>query len=246
VGRIRIGCSGWVYRDWRGVLYPPGLSQRRWLARYAEAFDTVEVNSTHYRLARPSAVQAWLDETPDDFAFTVKTSRFLTHMRRLTDLGQGVERFYAGIEPLARSPKLACVLWQLPPTFARDDDRLAAALDATSHLPPGRHAWEFRHPSWFVPEVLGLLREHAVALVAGHHPDRPFVPVDATSDLGFVRFHFGARGRRGNYSEAELAEWAVRLRALADRCDELLVYFNNDWEGFAVRNARRMQRLLQV
>jgi uncharacterized protein YecE (DUF72 family) len=244
VGTIRIGCSGWVYRSWRGVLYPDGLPQRRWLERYAEVFDVVEINSTHYRLARPAAAQGWLDQTPDDFAFAVKTSRFLTHMRRLTDLGQGVERFYEGIAPLAASPKLASVLWQLPPSFRRDDDRLLAALEATSHLPPGRHAWEFRDPSWFVPEVLDMLRAHVATLVVGDHPDRPYVPLEVTSDRSFVRFHFGARGRRGNYSETELREWAPRLRELADRTREVLVFFNNDWEGFAVRNALRMRRLL--
>lgn len=245
MGTIRIGCSGWVYRDWRGVLYPEGCPQRRWLERYAEVFDTVEVNSTHYRLARPETVQGWLDATPDDFTFTVKSSRFLTHMRRLTDLERGVDRFYAGIAPLCDSPRLACVLWQLPPTFRRDDERLAEALAATSHRPPGRHAWEFREGSWFVPEVRALLREHGATFAIGDHPGRPWVPHWVTSDLAMVRLHHGTRGRRGNYSDRELDVWAERLAELSAQAD-VLVHLNNDWEGFAVRNARRLQRLLGV
>jgi uncharacterized protein YecE (DUF72 family) len=244
VGTIRIGCSGWVYRDWRGVLYPEGLPQRRWLERYAEVFDTVEVNATFYRLAKPATVERWIAETPDDFAFTVKASQYLTHFARLRDLERGVQRFYDGIAPLAASPKLACVLWQLPERFPRDDARLAAALDAVTALPPGRHAWEFRHPTWFAPDVLEALRWHGAPLVIGHHPQRPWVPLHAvTASPAFVRLHFGARGRRGNYSDRELREWAVRLRALAEQAD-VLVYLNNDWEGFAVRNARALKRLL--
>ncbi len=133
---VRVGCSGWNYQDWRGRLYPEGLAQRRWLAHYATRFDTVEVNSTFYRLARPAAVARWVEETPDDFRFTVKASRYLTHVRRLQDTGRGIERLYAGIAPLAESPKLGPLLWQLPENFHRDDDRLAAALEALPARPP--------------------------------------------------------------------------------------------------------------
>ncbi len=236
---IRIGCSGWVYRDWRGVLYPPKLPQSRWLERYAERFDTVEVNSTFYRLARPAAVEGWLKATPPDFLFTVKASRYLTHVKRLRDMEQGIQRFYDGIEPLAKSPKMGPVLWQLPESFHRDDARLAAALDA---LPEGRHCFEFRHPSWFCDEVYELLRRHGVALVIGDHPKRPFQPLITTADFTLIRFHWGHRGRRGNYSRSEIEEWAGRILRVAEEVD-VLAYFNNDWEGFAVRNASLLRRL---
>lgn len=239
MGVLRIGCSGWVYRDWRGVLYEPRLPQSRWLERYAETFDTVEVNSTFYRLARPAVVARWLEQTPEDFLFTVKSSRFLTHMKRLTDMEQGVRNFYDAIAPLADSPKMGPVLWQLPGTFRRDDERLAHALN---HLPPGRHAFEFRHESWFCDEVYELLRWHEVALVIGDHPERPFQPLITTAPFTIVRFHWGARGRRGNYSRTEIAEWADRLGELAEEAD-VLAYFNNDWEGFAVRNATLLRDL---
>ena len=212
----------------------------RWLEHYATLFDTVEVNSTFYRLAKPTAVARWLEQTPPDFLFAVKASQFLTHMKRLTDMGRGVERFYESIAPLAESPKLGPVLWQLPERDRVDVPRLAAALDA---LPPGRHCFEFRHPSWFSDEVLELLRFHHVALAIGHHPERPWQPQELTADWTFLRFHFGERGRRGNYSETELDEWAERVRDLAARAD-VFAYFNNDWEGFAVNNGIGLMRRL--
>jgi uncharacterized protein YecE (DUF72 family) len=236
--RVRVGCSGWNYADWREVVYPRGLPQSRWLEHYATLFDTVEVNSTFYRLPRREAVARWVEQTPDDFVFAVKASRYLTHIRRLTDLVAGVERFFERIEPLARSPKMGPVLWQLPANFHRDDERLSSALSA---LPPGRHCFEFRHETWFVPEVYGLLREHGAALVIGDHPNRSFQSHELTADWTFIRFHYGHRGRNGNYSERELDEWAERIDGWRRRVD-VCAYFNNDWEGFAVRNALRLKK----
>jgi uncharacterized protein YecE (DUF72 family) len=237
---IRIGCSGWNYRDWRERVYPLGVPARRWLAHYATLFDTVEVNSTFYRLAKPGAVAAWVADTPPEFVFSVKASQFLTHMKRLRDIRDGIGRFYEGIAPLAASPKLGPVLWQLPERMRRDEDVLAGALDV---LPPGRHCFEFRHPSWFTEPVLEMLRWHGVGLAIGDHPARPWQPWTLTTDWGFVRFHYGHRGRRGNYSDAELGEIADRLLALAEG-GPLWVYFNNDWEAFAVRNALRLRALV--
>jgi uncharacterized protein YecE (DUF72 family) len=237
---IRVGCSGWNYSDWRGVLYPKGCPQRRWLERYAEEYETVEVNNTFYRLPSRDGVAAWVQQTPRDFVFAVKSSRYLTHMKRLTDMDRGVKRLLERLEPLLESPKMGPLLWQLPETFRRNDERLAFALD---RLPPGRHAFEFRHPSWFADEVLEALRRHGVALAIGDHPERPWQPHELTADFTFVRFHHGRRGRRGNYSPSELDEWADELRRLARRA-EVFAYFNNDWEGFAVRNARGMRERL--
>jgi uncharacterized protein YecE (DUF72 family) len=238
---VRIGCSGWNYADWRGRVYPQGCPPSRWLAHYATLFDTVEVNSTFYRLARPAAVARWLEATPPDFVFTVKASRFLTHMKRLTDMERGVERLYAGIAPLARSQRMGPMLWQLPESFRRDDDRLASALE---RLPPGRHCFEFRHPSWFTSEVYGLLHAHGVALATGDDPRRPLPPSPLTTDWTLIRFHHGARGRRGNYAESELREWAARIAELRAEA-AVFAYFNNDWEGFAVRNGLRLKRLVE-
>jgi uncharacterized protein YecE (DUF72 family) len=235
-----VGCSGWNYDSWRGGIYPAGLPSRRWLERYAELFDTVEVNATFYRLLKRETAARWLTQTPRDFVFTVKASRYLTHITHLQHFERGLRRFYAGIQPLVESGKLDTVLWQLPPTQKRDDEMLREALEG---LPTGRHAFEFRHESWFADEVLALLRAHDVALVIGDHPSRPWQPVELTASFSLVRLHYGARGRRGNYSDRELEEWAARIRRLGADAD-VLVYFNNDWEGFAIHNARRMQDLL--
>jgi uncharacterized protein YecE (DUF72 family) len=240
MGPIRVGCSGWNYADWRGRVYPRGMPPSRWLAHYATLFDTVEVNSTFYRLAKPAAVAAWLEATPPDFVFTVKSSQYLTHMKRLTGIEQGIGRFYAGIAPLAESPKLGPVLWQLPERMQRDMPRLAGALEL---LPEGRHCFEFRHESWFDDDLFELLRAYGVALAIGDHPERPWQPWTLTTDWTLLRFHFGARGRRGNYSDRELRELAPRVAELAARA-EVFAYFNNDWEGFAVRNALKLRRLL--
>jgi uncharacterized protein YecE (DUF72 family) len=239
---VRIGCSGWNYNSWRKAFYPEGMGPARWLGEYATHFDTVEVNSTFYRLASRDAVARWAADTPDDFCFAVKASRYLTHVKRLRDLDQGVARFYERIEPLIPAGKLGPVLWQLPESFHRDDERLA---DALATAPPGRHCWEFRHPSWFTDDVYALLREHGAALVIGDRPDRPFQPHRMTADWTFVRFHYGHRGRRGNYSDGELAEWAARIRGWSDWGVDVYAYFNNDWEVFAPRNAHTLLRMLE-
>ena len=144
---VHVGCSGWAYPDWRGRFYPEGLAQRHWLEHYAAHFDTVEINSTFYRLATPSAVEGWVEHTPPSFVFSVKASRYLTHVKRLKLMEVYVERFYAPLKAMRDAGKLGPVLWQLPENFRRDDERLGAALAA---LPEGRHCFEFRHPSWFV------------------------------------------------------------------------------------------------
>ena len=239
---VRIGCSGWQYQHWRELFYPKGCAQHRWLQRYARAFGTVEVNSTFYRLANRDAVARWVEQTPDDFVFSLKASRYLTHIKRLADLPEGIERFYDRIEPLVESPKLGPVVWQLPPNFKRDDERLAYAL---GQMPAGQHCIEFRHQSWFAPDVMEMLRERLVAIVIGDHQDRPWQTHEFTAGWTFVRFHWGARGRRGNYSKTELETWAKRVEQWR-REVEVFLYFNNDWEGFALNNGRWLKERLGV
>lgn len=230
---VRIGCSGWNYDDWRGRLYPQHEPPRRWLELYAERFDTVEVNATFYRLPKRDAVAAWVAHTPERFLFAVKASRYLTHVKRLRDVHDGIARFYEPLEPLIEAGRLGPVLWQLPETFQRDDQRLRDWLAA---LPQGRHTIEFRHASWFDAAVLDQLRRHQVALTIGDHPERPFQTHDATASWRYVRFHYGARGRDGNYSRTELEAWARRIAAWR-RTHDVYAYFNNDWRGYAPANA---------
>ncbi len=237
---VRIGCSGWQYADWRGRLYPQHEPQRRWLELYAQRFDTVEVNSTFYRLARRTAVAAWVEQTPPEFVFAVKASRYLTHVKRLAGIEDGIKRFYEPLQPLTEAGKLGPVLWQLPANFHRDDERLNGWLQL---LPTGMHTIEFRHPSWFDPEVLAMLRRAGVALTIGDHPQRPFQTHDATAEWRFIRFHYGHRGRDGNYSATELSQWARRI-AQWRRNTAVYAYFNNDWRGFAPANALALRERL--
>jgi uncharacterized protein YecE (DUF72 family) len=239
MNEVRIGCSGWSYATWKGDFYPKGLPQARWLERYAEIFDTVEVNATFYRLPALEMVEGWVDNSPPGFLFAVKASRYLTHVRRLRDLESGVERFYERIEPLAASGKLGPVLWQLPENFHRDEDVLARALEA---LPAGRHCFEFRHASWFTPAVAAMLERRGAALVVADDARRD-LPRRPTAGWIYVRFHYGHRGRRGNYSDRELEKWRRRLAAWRARRD-VHAYFNNDWNGFAPRNARWLRESL--
>ncbi len=240
--RVRVGCSGWNYDDWRGRLYPEGTPRSRWLEVYAARFDTVEVNATFYRLPSRDAVARWVSQTPDGFVFAVKASRYLTHVKRLAGVSDGIARFYERLEPLLDAGRLGPVLWQLPETFHRDDQRLALWLAA---LPAGKHTIEFRHPSWFVPDVLRALRVHRVALTIGDHPERPFQSYQDTATWRFVRFHYGARGRHGNYSATEIETWGRRI-AQWRRTHEVFAYFNNDWRGFAPANALQLRRRLGI
>ena len=241
--QLRVGCSGWNYAHWRhGVFYPERCPPARWLRYYTQFFDTVELNNTFYRLPRTSAVARWVAEAPPDFVFAVKVSRYITHVKRLADTEQHLPLLLDRIEPLVHSPKLGPLLWQLPPSFRRDDERLGAALAA---FPPSlRHALEFRHESWFAPDVMALLREHNVAVVIADRPEiASFQTHELTADFTFLRFHHGSRGLRGNYSERELDEWTERIGSWHERGD-VFAYFNNDWEGFAIRNALGLKKRL--
>jgi uncharacterized protein YecE (DUF72 family) len=236
MARLRIGTSGWQYRHWRGGLYPEGLPQRRWLERYTEVFDTVEVNATFYRLPTADAVEGWRDLAPPGFTFAVKGSRYLTHMKRLLDAGPGLRRFF---RPVARlREKLGPVLWQLPPGMSPDPARLDRFL---SRLPPGRHAVEFRDPAWYAQEICAVLDRHGAAFCEHDAVERP--PPRLTGAFRYVRFH-GTTGRyAGRYGAAALRPFAASFLASVGRGVDVYVYFNNDAGGHAVLDALALLRL---
>jgi len=247
VGEIRIGCSGWNYKHWRnGVFYPPRLAPRNWLDFYSRHFDTVEINATFYRLPRTDAVARWVNESPPRFCFAVKMSRYVTHVKRLTEVPQHTAIFYERIAPLLRSPKLGPILWQFAPNFRRTDENAQRLRDALGDLRPGRHCFEFRHESWFVAETYAELRDAGAALVIGDDPRRPFQTREVTADFTFVRFHAGGILGTGDYSEGELESWAEWLEARRDDGLDVFVYFNNDWEGYAIRNGLWLKERLGV
>lgn len=240
---LRIGTSGWTYASWRGVLYEKGLPQGRWLERYAEAFDTVELNATFYRLPKGEQFASWKRRTPPRFAFAVKGSRLITHIKRLKGVEEDVETFFSRVRELGR--KAAVTLWQLPPSLERDDERLGSFLRLLPRAKTRRQAVEFRHRSWYVSEVYALLERRGVGLVLPDSASRETMTapeIRQTAPFTYVRLHYG-RGRRGEYTESQLRAWARRIAAWR-REGDVYVFFNNDWEGFAVRNALRLKSLL--
>jgi uncharacterized protein YecE (DUF72 family) len=228
--RHLVGTSGWVYPSWRGTVYPSDVPQTGWLRYYAAQFPTVEVNNTFYRLASPTTVAKWAEAVPSRFRFVVKGSRYLTHIRRLDDVRDGLRRFLASVEPLG--DKLTAVLWQLPPNFPADVDRLSRFLDALPSRP--QPAFEFRHASWRTAEVGELLDGRGAMTVAVSGPKSNDDRV-LTGRRAYVRFHGLAGGYAHDYTDEELAPW-VRF---VDAAPAALVYFNNDAKGLAVKNALR-------
>lgn len=226
---ILAGTSGWSYAHWRGLFYPRGLPARRWLAFYARVFRTVELNATFYRLPTVQAVERWRDEAPAGFVFAAKGSRFLTHMKRLADAGEGLGRYFERLDHLR--PRLGPVLWQLPPQMDREDlPRLERFL---GRLPRDlRHAFEFRSEAWYTRAVCDLLDRHGAAFC--EHDLVAKKPPRTTGGFRYVRYH-GATGRYGGrYGKRALSP---KARELSRATEDAFVYFNNDLGGHAVADA---------
>ncbi len=229
---VHIGTSGWQYRDWRGPFYPIGLPLERWLEHYAARFATVESNNAFYRLPERATFEGWAARTPLDFVMAVKMSRYLTHVLRLRDPDQPVERFVDRVAGLGS--KLGPVLLQLPPNLAADTARLDRVLD---RIPPAiRVAVEFRHASWWTDETRRLLARRGAALCLADRRG-PVSPLWRTADWTYVRFHEGRAAPRPCYGSAALAAWAERLAGLWRPDEDVYVYFNNDPRACAAANA---------
>jgi uncharacterized protein YecE (DUF72 family) len=238
-GRILVGTSGYVYRHWRkGVFDPAGLKIRDELPYFAARFPTVELNNSFYRLPTAEMFARWRDMTPEGFEFAVKASRFITHIKRLHDTAAEIELFMSRARELG--PKLGPVLFQLPPNQQLDLPRLKDFLPLLQSGQPW--VMEFRHPSWHSKEVYHALARHGVALCipvgGGLHPDRV-----TTADFSYIRMHRGQEPG-GGFTPAELRDWSAQIRGLSSVGKDVYIYFNNDWEGYAIRDAMRMQQLL--
>jgi uncharacterized protein YecE (DUF72 family) len=239
-GSIHIGTSGWHYKHWVSTFYPAEAKPRDFTSHYLQHFRTVEINNSFYKLPSAETFAAWRDSVPPDFLFAVKASRFITHMKKLKDPHQSSIRFFEQVAALQE--KLGPILFQLPPFWHVNTERLARFLAV---LPPQyRYAFEFRHPSWYAPEVLALLRQYGAAFfiyeLEGH-----LSPFEITSDMVYVRLHGPGAKYQGSYSEEGLQWWAGRCREWQQQGLQVFVYFDNDEQGFAAFNARRLQELLQ-
>jgi len=240
---VFIGTSGYNYPHWwNGTFYPAGLPQKKWLEFYAESFDTVELNVSFYRLPKKEAFQGWYQRTPKKFVFAVKGSRFITHIKRLKDCREPVSLFFDHASPLKE--KLGVVLWQLPPRFEFQKERLEEFCVLLSTLPRSklhRHAFEFRDESWFRPEVFRILEEFRFAFCMAQGAGFPFIE-KITSDFVYLRLHGGEVLYGSNYSDKELNQWAEKVEKWREKNRTVFVYFNNDAYGFAVKNALALKK----
>ena len=236
---LRIGTSGWHYKHWLGNFYPERTPASKMLAYYYERFDTVELNNSFYHLPKRPALEAWRDSTPAGFCFAVKGSRFLTHMKKLKDPEQGLRRFLDCVEIL--QDKLGPILFQLPPNWELDLERLAGFI---AFLPPFHHyTFEFRNPTWNVDAVYEMLRASNIAYCvfdqAGYQS-----PVEVTADFAYIRLHGPGGKYQGSYSDEALSGWAAWAREHERKLQAIYFYFDNDQAGYAAFNAMRLKELI--
>ncbi len=239
--RVLIGTSGWSYDHWRGIFYPPELAREGWLAFYARVFPTVEINSSFYRLPFENMVLSWYQRTPEGFVFAAKFSRLATHVQRLRDCQEIVQRWLERVRLLEN--KLGVVLVQLPPGLHKDVPLLEQFLRL---FPEGTQvAVEFRHPSWECDEVYQMLRTLGVAHCTISYPRYP-TNWTVTAPFAYVRLHGVTRAYDYCYSTEELRELARQIRHLLHEVERVFVYFNNDTSGYAPDNARQLQTILAM
>lgn len=237
---ILIGTSGFSYDHWAdGVFYPPKLARTKWLEFYAQHFPTVELNVTFYRLPRAETFVGWYDHTPDDFQFVLKGSHYITHIKRLKGVEESLRIFFDQAKGLQK--KFAVALWQLPPSLHLDVDRLNGFLAMFKKHKNVRHAFEFRHASWWCDETFSLMRKYGATF--SHADFLKNVPRDIPDDMPFhyVRFHgIGAQRYSGDYPKKVLDEWATKIRRWKRMKKDAYLFFNNDAEGYAVKNAKEL------
>jgi uncharacterized protein YecE (DUF72 family) len=236
---VQIGCSGWAYKHWRGIFYPAGLAQTRWFRRYAEEFDTVEINNSFYRLPSGETFEKWGRQAPPGFCYAVKANRYLTQAKKLKDCEEPMDRMMSAVRRLGS--RLGPMLYQLPPSLKLNTERLENFLkilpqDVTS-------AFEFRHASWYVPQIYELLEHYGASLCVHDMPGSKSQRI-AVGPIVYVRFHGGEGKYWGRYSDEALLGWADWLIEQSRNGTRAWCYFNNDIEGHAIEDARSLKSLV--
>ena len=239
---LYVGTSGYNFKHWRGIFYPKGVAEKDWLAFYGGHLATVEINATFYGRFKRETFEAWAREVGQDFAFTLKGSRYITHVKRLNDPEEPIERFFTPAQGLGKH--FSCALWQFPRTLHCNDETWARLEAFLQLLPRGiRQAFEFRHDSWFTDAVLALLDRHGAGFVINDSPHLPSFEA-VTGDFAYIRLHGPQRLYASSYSGEQLEAWAGKIRRYLDDLD-VYCYFNNDYHGFAIRNAETLLALLK-
>lgn len=240
MARVLIGTSGWHYDSWRGPFFPEGLPLKQQLRCYATQFETTELNGVFYRTPTPEAVETWWEQTGDDFVFTWKASKFITHWKRLSDRSQNSLELLEDRISLLRG-KAGPILFQLPPQFEVNADRLGSFFKLLSKQ--RRYSFEFRHPSWYQPRILRMLADENISLCLSDHHDAP-APWKRTADFVYVRGH-GPSGRyHGHYTRPTLAQWAQRIKSWKRQGCDVYVYFDNDQKSAAPADALKLKAAL--
>lgn len=243
--RLYVGTSGYSYPHWaEGVFYPKGLSSRQWLEFYSRHFNCVELNVTFYRLPTKAMAKSWQERTPKDFVFAVKGSRFVTHIKRLKDTQESLKIFVERIAPL--KTKIGCFLWQLPPGFKKDEERLknfCRQLKKLKGFKDSRHVFEFREKSWFEKNVYAILKDFQFCLCFADAPEKIGEEV-LTCDYVYLRFHGSVLLYGSNYSDEQLRMWADKIKLMGRRIHTVYAFFNNDAHGHAVANAGSFRKCL--
>ena len=240
---IRIGTSGFYYEHWRGILYPEGVARSRWFDYFAREFDTVEMNSTFYHLPKTKTVEHWGEKAPEGFLFSFKAPRGITHYKKLQNVREEVLLFLHLLKPV--KSQIAAVLFQLPPSLHRNDGLLAEFLAILPHGAGWRYALEFRHASWYDEGIYDILRRHDVAIVQHDFGRREPCGV-GTAEFAYLRLHGPDGHYQGSYDDKALERWAGMIREHAAHHRSVFVYFNNDMEGYAVHDARRLKKMLEA
>jgi uncharacterized protein YecE (DUF72 family) len=236
---IRIGTSGWYYNHWTELFYPAELPKSKWFEYYAGHFDTVEINNTFYHQPKQESIKRWQRLAPEHFIYSVKANRYITHIKRLKDAAEPLERFFEGVCLLKR--KLGPILYQLPPSMRKDLDVLETFIKL---LPKKRVAvFEFRHKSWFSEDTYKLLSEFNAGFCIHDMPGVP-TPRVVTADIIYIRFHGPTGKYQGNYSKSALQSWAKWLKDRTKEVRSIYAYFNNDINANAIRNAKTLKELL--
>lgn len=236
---IRVGTSGWHYNHWTGLFYPDKLPKSKWFEHYAKNFDTVEINNTFYQQPKETSLKRWYEQAPEHFIYTVKANRYITHIKRLKDASEAIERFFERVNILEE--KLGPVLYQLPPNLHKDLDLLGTFIELLPKDVPA--VFEFRHKSWFSQDTFSLLSQSGVGFCIHDMPGIPS-PRVITGDIIYVRFHGPTGKYEGNYSKSALQNWAQWLKENSKEVRGVYVYFNNDIHANAVRNARQLKEQL--
>ncbi|MCM8823845.1 MAG: DUF72 domain-containing protein [Candidatus Omnitrophica bacterium] len=234
VKRIFIGTSGYNYSHWQGLFYPLTIPTKQWLEFYTQHFKSVELNVTFYRLPSDKIFKSWYKRTPQDFGFVVKGPRFITHIKKLDDCIESLEIFFDRVQYLKE--KLLCILWQLPPSLKYNFYRLENFVKLCKMKSNYLYSFEFRNKDWFNHEVFQLFRDNNISICIVDSPNFPYCE-ELTANFIYLRFHGGSILYGSNYSDEELIDWCKKINVWQDRIDTIFAFFNNDANGFAVKNA---------